>query len=456
VPLPGLDVNRIHQDFARRIFAVELSEILMGFTGYGWGAGSSNGEGLSAIIGALFYPEAYYGSGQGPRVNQWLNGVPAANGKPAQAPRLDWVSQTEGTDQNFVSFGCAILFINYLVYERGFSLAQVVRAGGSNLAQTFAALTGEPAAQAFVEFSSLVAKHVPANQKTFVANDNVFPLRDPPQRALFSNQGYPDIINTLRDPAKQSFKVKPGFICAEDFYDYYVDREFVEVSEYIRTFGFMNASFAWMVNGVQLTSVNRWDTVNISVAFSTKQPDGTTSTTMAATAFRYIIVSSWNKSALFLKNTSTIGNCTLTVNVVAREAAFPAETSTNLNDTLDVDIITFVPGEKLRRDRKRCNPNFYAIDTSIRALSETLRMLKDRPDPPNERAILQVIAAVQQVQNVMSSLGESAGMTRTELLRELKVPGTLVSFDARASETTIARIKAPDQQTNVIDSPGTT
>ena len=96
--LSGYDINKIHQDFARRIFVVELSEILMDFTGYGWGEGASNGEGLSQIVGALFYPDAYYGSGQGPRVNQWLNGVPASGGTPGQPPRTDWVSKTEDRD----------------------------------------------------------------------------------------------------------------------------------------------------------------------------------------------------------------------------------------------------------------------------------------------------------------------------------------------------------------------
>jgi len=143
-PLPALDVNRILHDFARRIFVVELSEIMMGFTGYGWDEGQSHGEGLSEIVGALFYPVAYYDSGQGPRVTNWLNGIPATATAPAQPGRVDWVSKTEGTDKNSISYGCAILFINYLIYQLGHPLEKVVAAGSDTLANTYAKLTAIP------------------------------------------------------------------------------------------------------------------------------------------------------------------------------------------------------------------------------------------------------------------------------------------------------------------------
>ena len=68
----------------------------MGFTGYGWDAGQSPGEGLSNLLGALLHPRGYYDTGQGPRINQWLNG----NGT---LPRFDYVSTAAPTDKDILS-----------------------------------------------------------------------------------------------------------------------------------------------------------------------------------------------------------------------------------------------------------------------------------------------------------------------------------------------------------------
>ena len=86
----------------------------MEFTGYGWDPGASPGEGLSNLLGARLHPRGYYDAGQGPGINQWLNGGSSA------PPRFEFVSAPKNTDQDIYSYGCAILFINYLVYQRGF------------------------------------------------------------------------------------------------------------------------------------------------------------------------------------------------------------------------------------------------------------------------------------------------------------------------------------------------
>ena len=46
-------------EFPRFVFVAELAEILMDFTGYGWGARNSMGEGLSNLLGALLHPVGY-------------------------------------------------------------------------------------------------------------------------------------------------------------------------------------------------------------------------------------------------------------------------------------------------------------------------------------------------------------------------------------------------------------
>jgi hypothetical protein len=282
--------------------------------------------------------------------------------------------------------------------------------------------------------------------QTFVAQDNIFPLRDPEQRALFINSGYPTTVNTQRDAATQSFKIKPGLFCPEAFYDYYVDRDFIEASEYVRAFGFVRAAVSWTVEGTLLPAHNTWATIMVAVPFDTKKPDGTTSSTTQTVALKYFIADSWNRSALFIKNTVTTGNSTLVIAATAREAAFPAEAASNASDSLGIDIITFVPGAQLIKDRKRCDVVFYAVDNSIYGLSSVLGKLKNLPDPPHEQTILRVLQAAHQVEAALSAATHSTGLTRTELLRELRIPGLLMSTGARVSDSTLSRIKSPGQR----------
>jgi len=86
---------------AQMLFVAELAEVLMGFTNYGWRAGNTAGEGLSRVAAAELYPAGYYASNYGPFVNGWLGST----------PRPGWVASTEGTDQDAISFGCAIVFL---------------------------------------------------------------------------------------------------------------------------------------------------------------------------------------------------------------------------------------------------------------------------------------------------------------------------------------------------------
>jgi hypothetical protein len=129
VPPPNLGNAVI--EFPRFVFVAELAEILMQFTGYGWGPGNSMGEGLSNLAGALLHPAGYYATGAGPRINQWLNGAGGPASIPPPPPRYDYVANTENTDQHISSYVCSILINNYLVYQLGYPLKNVMRAGGS-------------------------------------------------------------------------------------------------------------------------------------------------------------------------------------------------------------------------------------------------------------------------------------------------------------------------------------
>ncbi len=88
--------------------------------------------------------------------------------------RPDWVSQTDRTDQNAVSTGCAVLFLNYLRHQLSFSWPEIVGAAGSTLEQTYEALTGNTGG--FTSFKALLDSSFPPGQPSGLGTDNPFPL----------------------------------------------------------------------------------------------------------------------------------------------------------------------------------------------------------------------------------------------------------------------------------------
>ena len=114
------------------LYVAELSECFMGAQGRGWNCGFSNGEGLSRFAAEQETPSG--------TLNDFATG-PAW----AQAGFTDWVNRTEQTDRDDVSTGCAIVYI-YWMRSLGFTIAQIVRAGGATLSANYQGLTGKATA----------------------------------------------------------------------------------------------------------------------------------------------------------------------------------------------------------------------------------------------------------------------------------------------------------------------
>src|SRR4051812_2846925 len=97
-------------DAVRALFVAEFAEVLMSYrnqTGApAWNPAGSDGEGLSRVCAAVFYPDAYYDPAflAGPFVNPWLT----------SSGRTDWVDSREASDVAIDSFGCSILFLYWL------------------------------------------------------------------------------------------------------------------------------------------------------------------------------------------------------------------------------------------------------------------------------------------------------------------------------------------------------
>jgi hypothetical protein len=141
----------------------EADEVMMADQGAGWNCGASAGEGLSRVLATQRYPAELDGFAS---ASSWLNSA-----------RPDWVTNTEQTDRDYVSIGCATLFLNYLRYQLHCSLARIVQAGGATLQHAYQHLTGS--ADAFAPFAALLQRHFPAGTPVNLANDNPFPLLDP-------------------------------------------------------------------------------------------------------------------------------------------------------------------------------------------------------------------------------------------------------------------------------------
>jgi hypothetical protein len=151
-------------DLVRMLVVAEEVEVFEAAQAAGWDCGASHGEGLSRILGAELYPDALNGFAS---ASTWLN-----------SDRPDWINNTEPTDRNYVSIGCAVLFLNYLRYQLNFSWNDIIAAAAPTLAQTYTNLTGKT--DGYDQFSALIEANFPAGGGPYnLPNDNPFPLPSP-------------------------------------------------------------------------------------------------------------------------------------------------------------------------------------------------------------------------------------------------------------------------------------
>lgn len=114
------------------LYVAELSECFMGAQNRGWGCGFSNGEGLSRFL-------AEYETALG-TLDAFATGPSWAH-----AGFPNWIDTTENTDRNALSTGCAIVYI-YWMHSLGYTIPQIVQAGGTTLHANYQTLTGKTTA----------------------------------------------------------------------------------------------------------------------------------------------------------------------------------------------------------------------------------------------------------------------------------------------------------------------
>jgi hypothetical protein len=145
----------------RQLVIAEEDEVFEANFGRGWDCGASNGEGLSRVLASDIVRQPLPGGFLSAPV--WLD-----EGRP------DFISVTDPSDINFISTGCAVLFLNWLHFQLGFEWRDIIAAGGEPLASTFTNLTGK--GNAFDEFRAVVDRLFPPDRPSGLTTDNPFPV----------------------------------------------------------------------------------------------------------------------------------------------------------------------------------------------------------------------------------------------------------------------------------------
>jgi hypothetical protein len=157
-------------NLARFTLVAEVMEIFMAMDPFGWKPGDSSGEGLSQFGAFTIYPDQL-GDLNGPPI--WLDtSISPTAEKPS---RPDFVNKTEGFDGNFISFGCALLFLYFLRSQLGFSMKAIVSAHAGTLEGVYANLTKDHGA--FPIFTNLLERAFPSGTPCgLVGSADPFPL----------------------------------------------------------------------------------------------------------------------------------------------------------------------------------------------------------------------------------------------------------------------------------------
>jgi hypothetical protein len=178
-------------NLARSTLVAEVMEIFMSVNQFGWEPGDSNGEALSQLGAFTIYPDQR-STLNGPQV--WLD--TSVNPTSANPSRPDFVSgPPEATDQNFTSFGCALLFLYFLRSQLGFSMKAIVSAHATSLENVYFNLTKDRGG--FQAFSNILEARFPSGTACgLVGSADPFPL---PSGARLSARQF--MVNSEMNPS---------------------------------------------------------------------------------------------------------------------------------------------------------------------------------------------------------------------------------------------------------------
>lgn len=427
---PDWQTSNVRAEFARFLFVAELAEIMMDAKGNGWDPGSSAGEALSILLATELHPTGYYTAANGaPRVNPWL-----------KSDRPNWVSRTESSDTNILSYGCGILFINFLRHHLGKDLSSIIarHRPSESLADLYTQLTGNPPGHAFPEFSTLLELHLPgaSAMQQWVGRDDIFPLRQTPNRSVFMSTSSAQIAAQRIEPG--SFvKLKPGFLCpGESEYRYYSVQETGELTASANSAGFGSARFEWSIGGVKLAPTpGSAPTVQVTTSVTVPQPNRTVIKEAAALVqLVYSISDTWNRSTLRVRNVNNDGVIHLQIGVTATEKFVPSDSATSHEGTDDISALHYEYEPRFYADQRKCNGGIVQMSADLQKMSHQMELVKNAPDPPDSRlaTILEMAANINaRIDTIVRGLGPTGSTFRRELLRSGRIAEELAAGRGR-------------------------
>jgi hypothetical protein len=441
---PNIQTPIIREELVRMLFVAELAEIFMDIVPGWWDRGASHGEALSIILATELHPQGYYGGiGDAPRVNAWLK----------SNPRQDWVSSNEDTDNNNLSYGCGVLFINYLRHQLGFDLGDIIALrpdvtnflGGYTLAERYADLTGNSSAQAFPEFMAFLERHLPQSRaaETWVGRDDIFPLRDAPQRSVFMSTETKQIKANRIEPSK-SVTIKPGILCGEGEYRYWDVQEDNLITSHASCSGFANAGYRWTLNGTDLPASAVWATTTIPVDITIPKPNKTAQELPGSSVvIAYRMETEWNRSRLLIQNANYFGTYHLKIRVAATEA-FLNDGDRSTERSIGLPTIHFEYDRRWYDDQRRCNGELVGFNAELLKMTEKMRLHFLAPDPQPELGIGAILEAATLVNERIAAVAAEMGVTESEFRQELN-RGSRMSEEVAAAQRQGLRVQSAEK-----------
>jgi hypothetical protein len=387
--------GQISDDFARFLFVAELAEVLMWV--YNWVFNDSHGEALSRVMAEEFYPAQAYVEGEAPWVNAWMQTNPRD---------FTYVGVAESSDQNVLSYGLGVLYLNYLRSQLKHSLSDVLAAGGPQFINVYRNLTGQPGADGITPFRDLLERFYPAGQPVTLLSNNPFPLYDASARSVSVSP-----VQSLapRQPYETGIAVggvvhvRPFFSCPERDYLHFLDRYQRQLDVVVSTVGFAEPQFSWTVNGMRLIGHSGTATVTAHARFDVPESPGNPRAATEPFTFTWSTADefSWQglSHRLVLRNVTRDGHVRLDLTVAVTDAALTSDPDTTDITSTVLDASTVFYEQAYYDDGARCaNALTAAVESHSRGLARAVDLVRTLPDPPPPwvaDALVEALASVR-------------------------------------------------------------
>src|SRR3954447_19014574 len=391
-------------DAVRALFVAEFAEVLMSYRNQTvaptWNPAGSDGEGLSRVCAAVFYPDAYYDPAflAGPFVNPWLT----------SSGRTDWVDSREASDVAIDSFGCSILFLYWLHDQLGYSWHDIITKAGATLAATYTALTGRT--DAFTAFTTLLAEYFPIGKTPALKTDDPFPLRASSARQVSIvvtkvPAGFPLPIG-----GRGTVHVRPFVTCPADDYHYTVWVRPQRIRCEADVVGFGQPDYAWWVNGMKWARGGGTSHMTVQAAADRADPQApghpaTTVESVKVACTQKANTSTWAalSGELDIEVLGSPGHVHLTVEAIVTEKYAGGSASAFATPTADTRSVVYE--QRFYDDKRRCVRAFReAIPDLERHPWTAIDLAKTLPDPPPE-----VIRVARMLDAVRAEIAALAG-----------------------------------------------